>query len=120
MKILIDMNLSPRWVNYFINRGIEAIHWINIGSVNAPDTEIITYARIHDYVILTHDLDFGAILVVSCMNKPSVIQLRTSDISPDNSADIVTKTIQRLSDDLEKGVIVTIDNKKIRLHNLNS
>jgi predicted nuclease of predicted toxin-antitoxin system len=32
MKILIDMNLSPDWVNYFAASGIEAIHWSRVGS----------------------------------------------------------------------------------------
>jgi len=28
MKILVDMNLSPRWVEFLANAGIEAIHWV--------------------------------------------------------------------------------------------
>jgi predicted nuclease of predicted toxin-antitoxin system len=118
MKFLFDMNLSPRWVNFFTNSRIESIHWKSIGAVNASDSEIMDYARSHDYVIITHDLDFGAILTVSCMSKPSVIQLRTIDISPESSAGIVIPAIQKLRDDLEKGAIITIDNKKIRLHSL--
>jgi predicted nuclease of predicted toxin-antitoxin system len=31
MKILIDMNLSPLWVNTFAKRDIEAIHWASVG-----------------------------------------------------------------------------------------
>ena len=103
-------------IDFFEDRGIEAIHWAAIGAGNAPDTEIMAYAGIHDYVILTHDLDFGAILAVSCMNKPSIVQLRTSDISPDNSADLVIRAIQKLSGDIEKGAVVTVDNTKIRSH----
>lgn len=30
MSVLIDMNLSPVWVNYFNQHGIEAIHWSEI------------------------------------------------------------------------------------------
>ena len=105
MKILIDMNLSPRWVNFFTNMGIEAVHWINIGMAEA-----------NDYTILTHDLDFSAILAVPRTNKPSVIQLRTSNISPESSADLVIRTIRELSSDIEKGAIVTVDDTKLRLH----
>ena len=118
MKILVDMNLSPRWVDFFAERNMEAVHWKSIGAVNASDAEIMNYAGINDFVILTHDLDFGAILAVSSMKKPSVIQLRTSDISPENSVDLVVRLIQDLCDDIERGAIVTIDNKKVRLHNL--
>jgi predicted nuclease of predicted toxin-antitoxin system len=34
MKILIDMNLSPIWVDFFKINGIESSHWSNIGEVN--------------------------------------------------------------------------------------
>lgn len=28
MTILIDMNLSPLWVDLFLEAGIEAVHWL--------------------------------------------------------------------------------------------
>ncbi|MCC5635132.1 DUF5615 family PIN-like protein [Nostoc sp. CHAB 5844] len=31
MKILIDINLSPEWVETFAQAGIEAVHWSTIG-----------------------------------------------------------------------------------------
>lgn len=31
MKILIDMNLSPTWVQFLVAQGIEAVHWFTIG-----------------------------------------------------------------------------------------
>ena len=44
MKILIDMNLSPDWVDAFAAANIEAIHWSAIGNAKAEDTEIVRYA----------------------------------------------------------------------------
>jgi len=58
MKILVDMNLSPRWADFLKENEIEAVHWSSIGCPDAPDTEIITYAKAHDFTILTNDLDF--------------------------------------------------------------
>jgi predicted nuclease of predicted toxin-antitoxin system len=57
MKILVDMNLSPRWVDFLSGKGIKTIHWSSIGPVDAPDTEIMAYAQTHGFVILTNDLD---------------------------------------------------------------
>jgi predicted nuclease of predicted toxin-antitoxin system len=37
MKILIDMNLSPLWVDAFLEAGIEAVHWSTIGDPAAID-----------------------------------------------------------------------------------
>jgi predicted nuclease of predicted toxin-antitoxin system len=39
MKLLIDMNLSPRWTAFFAESRIEAIHWSVIGKADAPDIE---------------------------------------------------------------------------------
>ncbi len=59
MKILVDMNLSPRWKNLLTQAGFEAIHWSEIGPGNAPDRSLFDYAARNNFVILTHDLDFG-------------------------------------------------------------
>lgn len=83
MKLLIDMNLSPRWVGVLADAGFEAAHWSTLGAKNAPDSEIMAYASAHNYVVLTHDLDFSAILAATHGEKPSVVQIRAEDVSLD-------------------------------------
>ena len=39
MKILIDMNLTPRWVEFLCSVGHQAAHWSAIGRISAPDRE---------------------------------------------------------------------------------
>jgi len=48
MKILIDMNLTPKWVLVFEEAGIESVHWSQIGKHDASDREIMEYASQHD------------------------------------------------------------------------
>jgi predicted nuclease of predicted toxin-antitoxin system len=48
MKVLIDMNLSPRWLDLLTGAGLEAVHWSTLGAGNAPDLEIMTYAKAND------------------------------------------------------------------------
>jgi hypothetical protein len=50
MKLLIDMNLSPRWVKALAEAEIEASHWSSLGPVNASDADIMSFARTHGYV----------------------------------------------------------------------
>ena len=45
MKLLVDMNLSPRWIGFLHDAGIAAEHWSNVGTANAPDSEIMAYAQ---------------------------------------------------------------------------
>lgn len=85
MKILIDMNLSPAWVSVLEEAGHTASHWSTIGSLNAPDREVLLWAKANGYLLFTHDLDFGAILAATEAEGPSVIQIRAQDISPDHS-----------------------------------
>jgi predicted nuclease of predicted toxin-antitoxin system len=85
MKLLIDMNLSPRWVKTLTEAGIEACHWSSLGPANAPDAEIMSFARTHGYVVFTHDLDFSAILAATHEAKPSVVQIRAADIRPETT-----------------------------------
>ena len=63
MKIIVDVNLAVRWAKMLSVREIEAIHWNSIGTTNAPDIEIMSYARRNGYAVFTNDLDFSAILV---------------------------------------------------------
>src|SRR5471030_504063 len=70
MRLLIDMNLTPRWVHFLRNAGYEAIHWSSVGSNSAKDGEICDYARQSVYVLLTNDLDFPQILAHTKQDAP--------------------------------------------------
>jgi len=115
MKLLIDMNLSPRWTAFFAESRIEAIHWSVIGKADAPDIEIMEYARTNDYAVFTNDLDFGAILAATRAEKPSVIQIRMGDVIPDSTAAPIVSALLHLAADIESGALVTIDPRKARV-----
>ena len=76
MRFVVDMNLSPRWVQVLRDTGVEAVHWSEVGAKTAADAQIMRFAREQGDVLLTHDLDFGAILAVTGGAKPSVVQIR--------------------------------------------
>ncbi len=115
MKLLVDMNLSPRWVSLAAEAGIEATHWSAVGAANAPDAEIMAFARANGYVVLTHDLDFSAILAVTQGGKPSVVQIRSDDISPDAIGKPVIDALRQLAAILDEGALLTIDPNRTRV-----
>jgi len=115
MKLLVDMNLSPRWVEVLAKAGIEAVHWSTLGAKSAPDVEIMAFARAKAYVVLTHDLDFGAILAATHGEKPSVMQIRAEDVSPDVIGAQVIVALRQMADELEEGALVTVDPGRTRL-----
>lgn len=115
MKLLIDMNLSPRWVKVLSAAGMEAAHWSTLGPANAPDTEIMDFARSHGYIVLTHDLDFSEILAATHGDKPSVVQIRAEDISPDTIGKPVIDALRQMATELDEGALLTIDPARTRL-----
>jgi len=115
MKLLVDMNLSPRWVTVLADAGIEANHWSSLGVINAPDSEIMAYAKVNEYVVLTHDLDFGAILAATHGEKPSVVQIRAEDVSPDVIGAQVVIALRQMAHELEEGALITVDPNRTRL-----
>ena len=114
MKLLVDMNLSPRWVEALADAGIESAHWSTIGALTAPDPEIMAYAKTHGYVVLTHDLDFGAILAATHGDKPSVVQIRATNVAPEVIAAHVITAVRQLGSELEAGALLTVEPGRTR------
>jgi len=114
MKIVIDMNLSPQWVPILKSAGHEPIHWSQVGADNAPDREIMKWARNNNHVVFTHDLDFGALLAATNANSPSVIQVRTQDVSPKTLSAVVLSSLKQFEDRLIEGALVTVKQKQSR------
>ncbi len=109
------MNLSPEWVPVLTVHGFDAVHWCTIGAASAPDWEIIAYAFQYKYVVFTHNLDFGIILAHSKAGGPSVIQVRTKDVSPSHLCATVVSILNKYRHIIENGVLVTVDELKSRI-----
>ena len=115
MKLLVDMNLAPRWCTELGRHGIESTHWSAIGHPAAPDRELLDHAREHGMIILTHDLDFGAILAAGGMDAPSVIQMRIENVLPEHAAPFVLIVLRDHAAELETGALAIIDETKARV-----
>jgi predicted nuclease of predicted toxin-antitoxin system len=95
--------------------GGRATHWSIVGKATAPDSEIMAYAKLHDYIVLTHDLDFSAILATTQGTKPSVIQLRAESTAPELTASRTIAAIRNLRTELASGALVTIEPERNRV-----
>ena len=118
MKLLVDMNLSPSWVERLARHGLEAVHWSTIGTATAPDVEILAWANEHEFVVLTNDLDFSAILAASAGASPSVVQIRTQDLLSDAAVSIVARALEAHREDIDRGALLSIDEGGTRVRML--
>lgn len=115
MKILIDMSLSPEWVVIFAQHGIIAVHWSTVGNPRAEDAVLMDWARTRDYVVFTHDLDFGAMLALTQAESPSVIQVRAQDVSPTHLEKAVIDVLRNYESILEAKALIVLDEGRSRV-----
>ncbi len=115
MKLLVDMNLSPKWAGFLVSAGFDAIHWSTVGVATASDSEIMRHARNLGYVVLTSDLDFGTILAVTHGEKPSVVQLRSDFLTHEIIGKPVIDALRQFANDLAEGALMTIEPERTRL-----
>ena len=118
MNVLVDMNLSPSWVERLVRQGLDAVHWSTIGAATAPDVEILTWANEHHFVVITNDLDFSAILAAGAVAGPSVVQLRTQDLLSEGAVRIVARALEAHREDLKRGALLSIDEGGTRVRML--
>lgn len=115
MKLLVDMNLSPAWVGWLGAAGIDAVHWSTVGAATANDGEILAWVRANGCVLLTHDLDFSAILAATAESAPSVIQLRMQDLLSEQAVAAVAAAVVEHRARLDGGALVSIDDSGARV-----
>jgi predicted nuclease of predicted toxin-antitoxin system len=115
MRLLIDMNLSPAWTPLLERHGIESLRWHLVGAANELDASIMSFARERDWVVFTHDLDFGTLLALTQAAKPSVVQVRCPDPDPALIGELVLRNLRAYEHELKSGALLVIDEKKHRV-----
>ena len=83
-----------------------------------PDSDILAKARAEGRVLLTHDLDFGELLAASEGNLPSVIIFRLRDMRAENVNSHLFGILEKQSSALEKGVVCSVSEGKVRIRAL--
>ena len=115
VKILIDMNLSPQWVEFFKKHDIDAVHWSTIGDPRAQDHVIMQWAKNEKRVVFTNDLDFGTLLALTNAGSPSVIQMRTQNVLPQYWGKTLVAAVKQFDSELSKGSLIILDDVMSRV-----
>lgn len=112
------MNLSPDWLPLLAARGWEARHWSELGRGNAPDIELMGWAREHGHVVLTQDLDFSQLLFATRENGPSVVLLRMDNEFNSAARERVLAAVAHAEAALTAGALLTVSEKRVRVRHL--
>jgi predicted nuclease of predicted toxin-antitoxin system len=75
-------------------------------------------ARVDDAIVLTFDLDFGDVLAMAVLEKPSVIIFRLTDERPESVNPRLATVLEERSADLESGALVLVEDSRYRVRKL--
>ena len=119
MRLLIDNALSPQISIQMSRLGHDCVHVRDRGMQAADDAEVFSVAESEQRVLVSADTDFGALLALRQKAKPSFILFRrTIGLAPENLGRLLHATCLELSEDLERGCIVTITDDRMRVRPL--
>ncbi len=118
MKLLLDQGLPCSAAKLLKAHKIDTIHVGEIGLWAAEDIEIIQKAREINCVVVTLDADFHSLLALSNASSPSVIRIRVEGLRAEALTKLLLNVINKCYEELQKGVAVTVDSRKIRMRRL--
>ena len=118
IRFLLDQGIPRSAVSRLQDRGFAARHVADIGLERASDLDILQAARDEGECVVTLDADFHNHLAVSGADMPSVVRIRWEGLRSGDIAALIARVIQQAAIQLEQGAMVTVTERRIRVHRL--
>jgi predicted nuclease of predicted toxin-antitoxin system len=118
LEFLANMNISPLTVRDLRMLGWNIVRIPEIMDSKSKDIDILAYARDHNKVVITQDLDFSSLLALKGYEKPSVINLRFENARPDFITNRIIEIVKELEKELDEGIVVSVDEISARYRSL--
>lgn len=119
MRFLVDQNLSRKVAAALRAAGHDVVHTGEVELSTAPDHAIAELAAAEARVVVSADTDFGTLLATSGAERPSVLLVRLRAPRPAEAlAAVVIANLDYVSDDLDAGAIVVLEDERVRIRRL--
>jgi predicted nuclease of predicted toxin-antitoxin system len=112
------MGISRKVAEWLRRQGYESSHLGEEGFARLPNGQIFSKAIAENRVILTCDLDFGEIAAMSERPVMGVVIFRLQNTRADHLIERLSAVLEKMGPDLEHGVIVTVEETRIRMREL--
>ena len=118
MRLLADLHISPRTAQFLRSVGHDIVRVNEILPGNSTDDTVVKRAAEDARAILTQDLDYSAIIVLSGARTPSLISLRLSSSRVEYVNTVLEKVLPQLEQDVLSGMMITVEDSRIRRRSL--
>lgn len=118
MRILADVHIAPRTVAHLQQLGHEVERVGDTLPPSSTDEEIVIAAMKDDRIVLTQDLDLSTIVALPGRKSPSVVTLRLTSARIETVNARLEAALPAIEDALADGVLVTIEDRRIRSRSL--
>lgn len=106
-RLLLDQNLSPKLVSRLADVYPDSVHVSTVGLGSADDRTVWEFARQHDYIIATKDVDFGEWLLVYGF-PPKILWIRRGNCSTDDVERLLRENleaVETMAEDPDIGIL---------------
>jgi predicted nuclease of predicted toxin-antitoxin system len=118
VKLIADVNISPRVVEHLRAGGFDAVRITELLDARSTDEAVLAEAARQGAVLISRDQDFSAIVALSGATRPSLLNIRMSSVDPKVIADAVMLVLRTAHDELSAGAVATLDDVGVRVHQL--
>lgn len=112
------MPVSPSLIDVLEERGHEGVHVASISKGRATDRTLLEIARREGRIVITADLDFPRLLVLSMARGPGVILFRGGNYSDAQMRDLLERVLNNVPPETLERSICVIDRTRIRVTQL--
>ena len=118
MRFLVDVNLSIEVARWLQGQGYDAVHLDEAGLARLADEDIVAKAAVEGRIVVTRDLDFGAIVTGAGARPVSVVIFRLTSGRPVRVIPRLRQALSEHASALASGAVVVVEEARFRVRRL--
>jgi predicted nuclease of predicted toxin-antitoxin system len=115
MKFIADENVARLVIRSLRQQGHDVLGIVDEGLAGTADDGIIALGLAEKRIIITHDKDFGQLLLNPMQEHGGVILLRLRLPTPENAFQAIERALASLTEDKFYGHVVVVEDTRIRV-----